>query len=626
VIHQQLRKYLLAFGAIIALGSALVLVLASQRIAAEQSAYHVPAAGRCTPSTLNASAVLPGTSLSVSPLPGTYAASPRTQISLLGVPGGELRAVRVNGSLSGRHPGQLRAYSQGDGASFLPFRPFAAGEIVTVRGNIRRANHVTPFAFRFTVAHEDPVVYVPWHPPRLHPKQLQHFRSRPDLAPPAITVSTHAAPGSPAATPGSYVFASPYNGPGPAGPLIFDEAGNVVWFSPLPSGIDAANLQVQDLDGAPVLTYWRGRIPPQGFGEGEEVILNNSYREVGRVHAGNGYKADLHDFHIGPRDTALLTAFNPIDCDLSAVGGPHGGAVTDGVFEEVDLRTGLVRREWHSVDHVPLSDSYSTSVGTSTSWPFDYFHINSIVEQPNGTTLISARNTSALYELRTATGRVIQTIGGRSSSIRLAAAANTAYQHDARVLADGTISIFDNGGVPQVHQQSRGIILRLNRGARTGEVVSQFVHTTPLLSASQGNFQLLAGGGAFIGWGSEPYFSEYSASGQTLFDAHLPNPYQSYRGYRFAWAGVPVHVPAIAVVHASSAGPETVFASWNGDTRTVRWRVLAGNSPDSLAPIADAAHEGFETAVPLPGPVAYVAVEALDAGGHVLARSGTARG
>jgi hypothetical protein len=626
VIHQQLRKYLLAFGAIVALGSAFVLVLASQRIAAEQAAYHTPTAGRCVPSTLNASAVLPGTSLSVSPLPGTYAASPRTQISLLGVPAGELRAVRVSGSVSGRHAGQLRAYSQGDGASFLPYRPFAADELVTVRGNIRRAKRVTPFAFRFTVAHEDPVVYIPWKPPRLHPKQLQHFRSRPDLTPPAITVTTRAAPGSSAASPGSYVFASPYNGPGPAGPLIFDEAGNVVWFSPLPSGVDAANLQVQDLDGAPVLTYWRGRIPPQGFGEGEEVILNGAYREIGRVHAGNGYKADLHDFHIGPRDTAVLTAFNPIDCDLSAIGGPHGGAVTDGVFEELDLRTGLVRREWHSLDHVALSDSYSTPVGTSTSWPFDYFHINSIVEQPNGTTLISARNTSALYELRTVSGQVLQTIGGRSSSVHLAAAAQTAYQHDAHVLADGSISIFDNGGVPQVHQQSRGIVLRLNRGARTGEVVSQFVHTTPLLSASQGNFQLLAGGDAFIGWGSQPYFSEYSPSGQTLFDAHLPNPYQSYRGYRFAWTGVPVHVPSIAVAHASSAAAETVFASWNGDTRTARWRVLAGSSADAVLPVADAPREGFETAIALPAPAAYVAVEALDAAGHVLARSATVRG
>ena len=79
------------------------------------------------------------------------------------------------------------------------------------------------------------------------------------------------------------------------------------------------------------------------------------------MHAGNGYKADLHDFHITPQGTALLSVFDPIDCNLSGVGGPSGGAVTDSVFQEVDLRTGLVRREWHSLDHVPLSESYSTA-------------------------------------------------------------------------------------------------------------------------------------------------------------------------------------------------------------------------------------------------------------------------
>ena len=73
------------------------------------------------------------------------------------------------------------------------------------------------------------------------------------------------------------------------------------------------------------------------------------------MHAGNGYLADLHEFHITPQGTALLTVFDPIDCNLSSVGGPSGGAVTDSSFQEIDLKTGLVRREWNSLDHVGLS-------------------------------------------------------------------------------------------------------------------------------------------------------------------------------------------------------------------------------------------------------------------------------
>jgi len=630
VINRRLRKALLACGALVVLGSAISLVLASRRIGAEQAAYHAPASGRCAPSLLNAPAVLPGTSLSVTPLPGTYAASASTQISLLGVAAGELRAVRVSGSLTGPHAGRLIAYSQGDGASFMPRAPFQAGELVTVRGNIRKRKRVKPFAFRFTVAHQDAVPVLPQPATTRRPGEVQHFHSRHDLVAPALEVSASVAGAGPtrahaAELSGSgLVFATPYAGPSAAGPMIFDEAGNLVWFSPLPRGIAAENLQVEQLGGEPVLTYWRGRIPAQGFGEGEEMILDGSYRRIARVRAGNGYHVDLHDFHLGPRHTAVFTVFNPIECDLSAIGGPHGSAVTDGAFQEIDVRTGLVRREWHSVDHIALADSYQTPVTASSTWPFDYFHINSVVEQADGRTLVSARNTSAIYELDSATGQVLETIGGRASSIRLAPGASTAYQHDARVLPNGTISIFDNGGVPMLHDQSRGLIIKLNRRAGTGAVVARYEHPKPLSAGSQGNFQQLPDGNFFVGWGSAPYFSEFTPAGQTIFDVRFRGPYQSYRGYRFPWVGAPAGPPAIAV-RSPHTGVATVYASWNGDTRTNRWRLLAGSSPSTLSPVARGPREGFETAITLPVYARYVAVEALDAGGAVIGRSRTVR-
>ena len=121
-----------------------------------------------------------------------------------------------------------------------------------------------------------------------------------------------------------------------------------------------------------MLTWWQGYIPPQGFGEGEEMIDDSSYRQIGRVRAGNGYQSGSARLPHHPPVTALLTVFDPIECDLSSLGGPSGGAVTDSIFQEIDLRTGLVRREWTSLDHVALGDSYSspttpTRAGRSTS-------------------------------------------------------------------------------------------------------------------------------------------------------------------------------------------------------------------------------------------------------------------
>ena len=58
-------------------------------------------------------------------------------------------------------------------------------------------------------------------------------------------------------------------GPGPPGPMIFDEAGNLVWFDQLPKNIPAsADLQVQQLYGKPVLTWWQGPVlAGEGFGD-----------------------------------------------------------------------------------------------------------------------------------------------------------------------------------------------------------------------------------------------------------------------------------------------------------------------------------------------------------------------
>jgi hypothetical protein len=620
--HGRMRRGLIAGGIVVVAGSATTLAFASHRIASEQSAFVAPAVARCEPTTINRSATLPGTPLSVAPLPGTYAASAHTQISMLGAPAGAISDVVATGSSSGEHSGKLRAYSQGDGASFVPAKPFTQGETVTVRGKVKSGARTLPFAYHFVVATQDVLARTPPNPPSGRDyNEKQHFHSAPKLEPPSIEVTTP----SSSSDPGD-IFTAPYSGPGPPGPMIFDEAGNLVWFDSLPKNVSAAtNLQVQQLDGKPVLTWWQGYIPKQGFGEGEEVIENSSYQQVGRVHAGNGYVADLHDFKLTGSDTALLTVFNPIDCNLSSDGGPTGGAVTDSVFQEIDLHTGLVRREWHSIDHVPLSASYSSSTNASKEWPFDYFHINSIDQSTTGTTLISSRNTWAMYELNTTSGQIASTIGGHHSSVTMSEGTRTAYQHDATTLPNGEISIFDNGSTPKVHSQTRGLVLAINPQSNTATVAAQYEHTPALTSDSQGSIQLLENGDMFVGWGSEPYFSEYSASGQVLFDAHMHGSYQSYRTYKFPWTGSPASSPAIAA-STISGGRATVYASWNGDTRTATWRVLAGASAKSLAPVATAARNGFETAITTPAAAPYVQVQALDASGNVLGTSRAIRG
>jgi hypothetical protein len=616
-----LGRALVLLGVAIATGSVAALAFGAKRIAAEDAAYKGPSAPQCVPSQLNRSDLLPGTQLAVSPLPDSLDASDDTQVSLLGYPASALSSVSVSGSRSGNHTGRLEAYSQGDGASFVPSKGFGPDELVTVRGKLTSAGKRYPFQFHFTTSVPDPLGHPASTPnPAAKTGELYVFHTRPELKVPVMTVTSSAAGQQP-----GYIFAAPYSGAGQDGPAIYDSAGNLVWFDPLPPGTESTNLQVQYYEGQPVLTWWQGYIPPQGFGQGEEVIANTNYNIIKKFPAGNGLPADLHEFRITAQDTALLSAFDPIRCNLSSVGGPSDAAVTDSLFQEIDLRTHLVRREWHPLDHVALSQSYASPTGSTTEWPFDYFHINSIDPSSDGSTLISSRNTSALYELNTSTGQITAQIGGKHPTLTLGTGAATAYQHDAQELPDGEVSVFDNGGVPKVHPQSRGVILALNPTAKTDTLVGEFEHPTPLSAGSQGSVQALENGNMFIGWGAEPYFSEYTAAGTLVFDAHMPKGAESYRGYRFRWTGYPTGAPAIAAA-AGAGATTTVYASWNGATQIASWNVLAGTSPSQLTVAASAPKSGFETSISTPGAPAYVAVQALGPEGAVLGTSSTIKG
>jgi hypothetical protein len=572
----------------------------------------------CTPPSLNASDALAGSRVTVSPGPDSRDASAATQISLLGVPAQELTGVTVVGSRTGHHPGRLLAYSQGDGASFVPARPFAEGERVIVSATLHEGARAIPFSWGFTVAVRDRSGEAggTFHPAP-HPAYYQSFQSSPGLKPPTVTVTAHA----PGTMPGD-LFLAPYSGPGQYGPMILDENGSLVWFKPLsPQGTRAADFQVQQYEGRPALTWWQDPLIAGGQRTAGEVIMNSSYQQIAVVRAGNGYQPDLHEFQITPQDTALITVYNGIDCDLAAVGGPRDGAVADTLLQEIDLRTGLVMFEWHSLDHVALSDSYAAALPGTQTTPFDYFHINSIDVEQDGDLLVGSRNTWAAFDVAPHTGQVRWQLGGKHSSFAMGPGTRTAWQHDARQLPDGTITFFDNGATPAKHPQSRAIQMSLDPQNMTASLLRVAEHPTPLVSGSQGNTQALTNGNWLIGWGEEPDVSEFSPTGQLLFDAHLPAAYESYRAYRLPWTGQPTGPPALAYVRSSAApAGAVVYASWNGATLPVAWRVLSGPSPASLAPVASAPKTGFETAIALTPAVAgaYAAVQALDASGAVI--------
>ncbi len=417
---------------------------------------------------------------------------------------------------------------------------------------------------------------------------------------------------------------------GQAGPLILDRNLQPVWFQPIGVNALAANLRTQTLSsGEPGLSWWQGRVTKTGQPEtGTVVVVDQHYHKVASITGKQGWIISLHDAVV-TGDTVVVTAYRVEKKNLSRFHGARNGRLLDCAVQTYSLKTGALVSSWDVADHIPLSQSQQRPP-KSASNPWDAYHLNSIFAVGDGSQLlISLRNTWAAYLLDTASGKIIWTLGGKNSTFRIPKPAQFQWQHDVQIQSGNIVSVFDDaccgmtpsGDFLNPNGPARGLVLRLNMSRHTASMVSQYKRGNKFYVAFLGNTDLLSNHNVTIGWGSQPFFSEFSPSGKLLLDAAWPTPDQSYRAYTVDWVGEPTTKPSIAV--RTVKGKATVYASWNGATEVLRWRVLAGNSASSVKPVATKTKSGFETTFTLSHSAKTYQVEALGSQGKVLGTSKT---
>ena len=439
-----------------------------------------------------------------------------------------------------------------------------------------------------------------------------------DLQPPSITV-LRAKPGLER----GLIFVAPKTAPAPnlqQGPEIIDNQGRPIWFHPAAEGNQAADFRVQTYRGESVLTWWEGQSHTgPGHGEGVDYIYDRTYHLVATVNAGHSYAADTHEFRLTPYGTALITVYSQVNHDLSSVGGPADGSVFDGIVQEIDVATGAVLFEWHSLDHVGLDESHAP-VPTTATTPYDYFHINAVSLDVDGNLFINSRNTWASYKVDHHSGSVIWRLGGTKTDFALGPDVAFAWQHDPEAVAGETIRLFDNEASPAVLPASRVVWIHRDPWRHTATLVRSIVHPDALSAGSQGNAQSLANGETFVGWGATGRFSEFDHDGILVFDASVPSGWDTYRAYRHSWHAHPDTQPT-ATAHQNGDGTVTVHAVWNGATDVARWLVSGGSRPRSLWPIGSGDWNGLDTAITLTTDTEHISVVAQNADGRLIGRS-----
>ncbi|OTA96352.1 hypothetical protein M434DRAFT_375167 [Hypoxylon sp. CO27-5] len=428
--------------------------------------------------------------------------------------------------------------------------------------------------------------------------------------------------------------------------FIMSDDNELVWQSSIG---DYSAFQTQTFEGNPVLTFFNGiSLPePYGWGHGIIQILDDSYTSIYNVSLTAEEEhfvtiseldpkqlvsyIDMHESKITAQDTILVTAYNVTRYDLSSVGGPQDGWVTDCLFYELDIKTSEILFKWSVLDHVdqiPISNVLQfypiSDFGKNQSVPYGYFHINSVDKFEDGSYLISSRYYCSVFKI-SRNGTVEWTLQGHTGGdFQLDGRLSFCYQHDARIRHDlgniVQISIFDNDNsdVESGVNQTKGIFMTLDTETKKATLDQEYIDAQdPVFALSQGNLQLLDNGNVIMGYGSTPKIREYNSDGSVLMTAQFgpgDGLVFSYRAYRKPWIGQPKTPPSVFACIDAANNKTTVYMSWLGSTVHNSWKVYAGSSNSSLILAGEVERTGFETLASIHGQFAVIQVEAQGPG------------
>ncbi len=306
--------------------------------------------------------------------------------------------------------------------------------------------------------------------------------------------------------------------------IIFNNHGVPIWW------YHGRTWATRVLPNGNILWFERNRSPSRWATHG----LNGArVRTLNSV----GWWPDSHDLQLLGNGNHLVGGYVEQEhVDTSAYGGSRDATVINTELQEVDPQGGLIWR-WKSQHHIARAE-------TGHHWPrviqepgprdgYDILHWNSI-ERAGNSVIASFRHLDAVYKIDKSTGQIVWKLGGtrtpRSLTVRNDPRAYTfGAQHDARLLPDGTITVFDNRTYLG-HQRPRAVRFRIDEQARTATLLQSI--TDPAASSSRccGSARRLANGHWLIYWGGggpSNLIGGYRPGGQRTFSLSMGGNYRA---------------------------------------------------------------------------------------------------
>lgn len=336
---------------------------------------------------------------------------------------------------------------------------------------------------------------------------------------------------------------------------FFDDHGTPVWWY-------RANVTPAD---AEFLSDGTVAYSSSGGGYGVNPAATYEIRRLDgtlvRTVATVGAPTDFHDFRRLANGNYLLFTYRPRDhVNLSAHGGPSDATVVDSEIQEVTPAGSLVW-SWNTKDHIGLDETgawWPNVIATPRTLPdgraaYDPVHANAI-EVDGSSILVSLRHTDAVYSISRADGHVEWKLGGTSIAQSLTVL-NDPHpsspfdgQHDVRRLADGTVSVHDNGS--RTGRAPRAVRYYVSSANKTATLVDSLADPDVSSSGCCGSARKLDSGQWLVSWGGLGVVAQYAP------DDSLASKL-TFSGF-FSYRAVPVPQSRVSAT-ALRQGMDTMF-------------------------------------------------------------------
>jgi hypothetical protein len=446
------------------------------------------------------------------------------------------RVLRVVGSVTGEHDGRVSLSDDNRTIIFRPSAPFKQGESVSVeigegfRTDTGRSLPTVSYAFTIS-----PII------PTLRSAQLSgeglKKRVTPSFPTKGVPTRTARRGLSARSLPVTFPPISVFENSTPAGdPLFlsnfsFDSAMTIPYLLIL-------NRNAEPMFYRQMPSCWDFKLQPTGtltyYDEflGYFLALDSSYHVVDEYMCGNGYNTNEHELRLLPEGHAYLMSYDGqmVGMDTVVEGGNPNAMVFGLIIQEIDLNKEVVF-EWRSWDHFKITDALREDL---TGIDIDYVHGNAIEIESDGNILISSRNMDEVTKIDRTTGDIIWRMGGKNNQFTFVNDPDGFNaQHDIRRLANGHVTLFDNG---TYRGYSRAVEYELDENALTATLVWEYRHSPDILGWALGSTQRLPDGNTLIGWGSaNPTVSEVTPDGREVYEMGFPEAIFSYRVFSHPW-------------------------------------------------------------------------------------------